>query len=171
VHVGMILRSDCGPGTRDPNQDVPQSYGSDKGVNDLSSRDKTKVREQLHELSKKVRFGVVDLDGRSGRTDPDEEQPGILGVKSIIWLGSDLYGAVQDETRMLMEEDDAYIDLYIAATLLHEVAHAAHFFFMGHREEDYFEDSLIAEAGFELESRIFGMILEIDLNDPFDSTW
>jgi hypothetical protein len=116
-------------------------------------------------------FGVHHLNGGAGGTAPEETQPGILGVRSIIWLGADLYGAAQDETRMLMEEDDAYIDLYITATLLHEVAHAAHFFFTGHREEDYFEDSLIAEAGFEFESRIFGMIPEIDLNDPFDSTW
>jgi hypothetical protein len=42
---------------------------------------------------------------------------------------------------------------------------------MGRREEDYFEDSLIAEAGYELESRIFGMVPEIDISDPFDSVW
>jgi hypothetical protein len=98
-------------------------------------------------------------------------QPGILGVKSTIWLGAYLYGAAQDETRMLMEEDNAYIDLSIAATLLHEVAHAANFSVMGHKEEDYFEESLVAEAGFELESRIFGMIPEIDIYDPFGSAW
>jgi hypothetical protein len=72
---------------------------------------------------------------------------------------------------MLMEEDNAYIDLSIAATLLHEVAHAANFSVMGHKEEDYFEESLVAEAGFELESRIFGMIPEIDIYDPFGSAW
>jgi hypothetical protein len=167
----VVFRDAWGPKAPDSNQEAPQSYGSDKGVNELFSRDKTKVREQLHALSKKIRFGLHDLNGASGQTDPEETQPGILGVKSIIWLGAGLYHAAQDETRMLMDEDKAYMDLFIAATLLHEVAHAAHFSIMGRREEDYFEDSLIAEAGYELESHIFGMVPEIDINDPFDSTW
>jgi hypothetical protein len=103
----VVFRDDWGPKASDSNQESPQGYGSDKGVGELSSRDKTKVREQLHELSKKIRFGLADLGGASGQTEPEETQPGVLGVMSTIWLGAGLYGAAQDETRMLMDEDKA----------------------------------------------------------------
>jgi hypothetical protein len=47
----------------------------------------------------------------------------------------------------------------MATTFLHEMAHAAHFHIMGpRRPEDFFEDALVAEAGYDYESRIFGML-------------
>jgi hypothetical protein len=46
----------------------------------------------------------------------------------------------------------------MATTLLHEMAHAASFHIMSRRHEDFFEDALVAEAGFDYVSRIFGML-------------
>jgi hypothetical protein len=53
----------------------------------------------------------------------------------------------------------AWLLFGLANTLLHEMAHAAHFHIMGpRRPEDFFEDALVNEAGFDYESRIYGIL-------------
>lgn len=59
----------------------------------------------------------------------------------------------------------------MAATLLHEMAHAANFHIMGLRPEDFFEDALVSEAGYDYESRIFGMVPDIIPTDLPGSAW
>lgn len=45
--------------------------------------------------------------------------------------------------------------------MLHEVAHALNVYYMLNYEDDFFEGSLVAEHGYELESRIFGLLPHI----------
>ena len=59
----------------------------------------------------------------------------------------------------------------MALTLLHEMAHAAHFHTMADRPEDFFEDALVAEGGYEYESRIFGMVADIKYTNPPHGEW
>jgi hypothetical protein len=49
------------------------------------------------------------------------------------------------------------MDFCLATTLLYDAVHAANFALLYERVDDYFEDSLIAEPGFELESRLLGL--------------
>lgn len=59
----------------------------------------------------------------------------------------------------------------MAVTLLHEMAHAAHIHTMGLRCEDFFEDALVAEAGFDYISQIFGMVPNMVPKQNASSTW
>jgi hypothetical protein len=60
--------------------------------------------------------------------------------------------------------ENALIDLDLACLMVHEVAHALNVYYQRNQEEDFFEGSLIAEHGFELESRIFGLIPHISVS-------
>lgn len=57
---------------------------------------------------------------------------------------------------------NAKVDFHIATTMLHELAHAAFNDVAGGELEDYFDESFVAESGFELESRIFGLCWDSD---------
>lgn len=57
-------------------------------------------------------------------------------------------GLTQDERRVKI--------VHKAFILLHEFAHALYAWRFGHDNEDFFEGSTIAEAGFELEARLVG---------------
>jgi hypothetical protein len=59
----------------------------------------------------------------------------------------------------------------MATTLLHEMAHATQNHVMGRRPEEFFEDALVAEAGFDYTSRIFGMLPNIAPPELLYSTW
>lgn len=138
---------------------APQSrerYGSDKSVNDLSTRDKNTVREQLLQLSEVVRFEFDDTIKHAGQCEPLTKPLGEHRCKSLIRLKPGLCTAAH--TKDITCEDLAFSDFYMAAAMLHEVAHAAGFDVMGKRREDFFEDAIVAEAGFEFVSRIFGLI-------------
>jgi hypothetical protein len=76
----------------------------------------------------------------------------------------------QGKGRHLPHERASLIFL-MATTLLHELAHAASYHIMGHRPEDFFEDVLVAEAGFEHESQILGMVPCISRKHPLNSAW
>lgn len=45
----------------------------------------------------------------------------------------------------------------LAVTIIHEIAHATLYALTNKEHEDFFEDSTIADAGFELETRLFGL--------------
>jgi hypothetical protein len=44
----------------------------------------------------------------------------------------------------------------LAIALLHELAHAVSYAITARQDEDFFEDAIVAEAGFEFEARLFG---------------
>jgi len=130
---------------------------SDKGINDLSLDDIKATRERLLLLVDRVQFEFADTKGNLGETRPLEQLPGERGCRSYIRLSTRLYSAAQNKDRGTIR--NAQTDSIIAMTLLHELAHAAMNDVMGNYVEDCFEESFVAEAGFELESRLFGLIL------------
>ena len=58
------------------------------------------------------------------------------------------------------DRQNANVDFTVAAIMLHELGHAIHHDIAGHAYEDCFEESYVAEAGFELVTRIFGLCPE-----------
>nr|OQO18670.1 hypothetical protein B0A51_14318 [Rachicladosporium sp. CCFEE 5018] len=57
----------------------------------------------------------------------------------------------------------------LAITLIHEAAHVAQAWAVGgQRAEDYFQDSLCAESGYELERQIFGGVVAIFTCEDFE---
>lgn len=59
----------------------------------------------------------------------------------------------------------------LAVALLHELAHAVSYAIMARRDEDFFEDAIVAEAGFEFEARLFGACPSYSANAPKLVQW
>lgn len=139
---------------------VPMHYKSNFAVGSLSRAAKKAVEEQLIGLSERIAFGVRnDLHPKClAQTRSNPPKDGEKGVSSRIWINAGVYKAVRDED---IPSKRAMLDLDLATVLLHEIAHAVCFHFNGNRPEDFFEDSLVAEAGFEYTARIFGASLVV----------
>jgi hypothetical protein len=147
----------------------PTQYAIDKGVGELDDRDIQAVQDERLKLAQRVSFVVENAGGTCGYTEMEVEVDGISGRDSIITLDTTIYQAGRDKGRTPVE--NARTTLLIASTMIHEAAHAAHFHLFGDKCEDFRDASLVAEAGFELESRIFGARPNILDNDYSFSSW
>jgi hypothetical protein len=78
----------------------------------------------------------------------------------VILVNINLYAAAQNGG--INDVHNANIDFSLTTTMLHELAHAAVNDVAGVGPEDYFEESFVAEAGFELESRTFELCWDSD---------
>ena len=150
--------------------DIPEEYRSIKGIGQLTPDEVKSLEEQLAALAPRVRFSLRSLPGRAfGVTEAEGSQESERGCRATICIGQELYDAVKNEHR---PTERALLDFAMAYTLLHELAHAANLHVMGKRDcEDFFEDTLIAEAGFDYISRIFGMQPTIFLEKLDAPTW
>lgn len=151
-----------------------EAYRSDRTIANLSPDDIAAVETKLLALAKMVTFHVSDQFKGSkngwcmalpppavpGLSRPTGTLPGDLpGVNSRIYLSSIWYDAVTVPPGPQRDYRSYRNDCFaVAMTLLHEIAHAANYAAMGARPEDFFEDSLIAEAGFEIVARLFGAV-------------
>lgn len=154
---------------------IPRKYACNKGVGQLSAEDNTAARQHLIKLADNIQFAIKDFEkqGTNGLCQAltnDSMVNYTHGYASIISISGELYRSVLlRDTRDA--EDAAALDFRLAMIMLHEVAHALGNANMGdHVVEDFFETSLVAENGFEFESRIFGMIPRINLK-PEISYW
>lgn len=59
----------------------------------------------------------------------------------------------------------------LAIALLHELAHAVSYAITARQDEDFFEDAIVAEAGFEFEARLFGACPSYSANAPKLVRW
>ena len=137
-----------------------ERYGSDKKINTLTPKDIEATLEELILLADRVEFKFFDTGDALGQCYCFTPVRAATGCKSVIVLSTDLYSAAQEK-----DCDDEYstkVDFQIANTMLHELAHAAFNDVAGDDLEDCFEESFIAESGFELESRIFGLCWDSD---------
>ena len=147
---------------------VPKQYACNKAVGQLSAKDIKDVRKALTGLAHKCHFQVRDVgDGILGETAVSD----LNKEYAIISIDDSVY------RRALLRQsysvaENALFDLELAMIMLHEIAHALNFHYMRGRLEGFFEGSLIAEHGFELESRIFGLCPHIPRQYPaLRSTW
>jgi hypothetical protein len=136
---------------------APTQYTSDKGVGELDDRDIQAVLDERIKLSKRIRYEIdTTYRGICGLCQCQPRVAGIRGRDSLITIETTLYQAAKDKDRT--PEENARMTLMLALVLLHEVAHAAHNHLFGIKYESFRETSICAEAGRELESRIFGAI-------------
>ena len=59
----------------------------------------------------------------------------------------------------------------LAVALLHELAHAVSYAITARQDEDFFEDAIVAEAGFEFEARLFGACPSYSAHAPRLVRW
>lgn len=134
--------------------------GHDKNINTLSLDDIEATREELILLADNIHFEFFDIGDAYGRTLCYVPVAGVDACKSVILLSMDLYSAARNGG--VNDVHNAKIDFSLATTILHELAHAVTNDVASDGLEDCFEESFVAEAGFELESRTFGLCWDSD---------
>lgn len=138
-----------------PNE--PCQYACDKAIGELDQTDIRYVEQQRNHLAERVLFKVADIGASTvGMCCPQPPNQGVRGCNSVICLSrSNIYDKILAPGQS--PEDIICLKFLLALTLLHELAHAAHHYLFGPNAfEDFRENSLVSEAGFEYESRLFG---------------
>lgn len=157
---------------RDGIRTVPMQYACNKGIGQLSAEDISSVRQHFVDLADCIHFKVTAFNkpGRQGQcTCADPSHDG-KGYNSIIEF-SDILCKLPHSKHKQTAKEIATVDLYIANIMLQEIVHALNFKLMGPRVEDFFETSFVAENGWELQSRIFGMVPYMNDANPSDTNW
>lgn len=145
--------------------EVPRQYACNKAIGQLTAKDIADVRKALAELAHKCHFQVREM-ASCGEAEELSTNEGY----STISIRGDIY------RRALLrknynKKERALIDFDLAITMLHEIAHALNIYYMRNRLEDFFESSLVAEHGWELESRLFGLVPVIaSTGSPLESS-
>ena len=143
----------------------PCQYACDKAIEELDEIDIRHVEHQRLRLAERVQFKITDPGaGVVGACFPCPPEEGVAGNKSVIEISRTLiFNKILAPGQS--PEDKIRLKFFLTCTLLHELAHAAHHhLFGGAAFEDFRENSLVSEAGFEYESRIFGQKPQFFLN-------
>ena len=143
----------------------PMEYACDNGIGELDDRDIQAVQAERLKLAKRIRYEVDTLVGCVAYTETLEEVDGISGCNSVITINIELYRDALEKRRPAKR--NALNSLLLAGAMVHEVGHAANIHLFGTKCEDFREVGLVAEAGFELQSRIFG----VTIANEFWQTW
>jgi hypothetical protein len=155
-------------------EDRPMKYSCDKGVGELDAADISAVQKERLALADRIRYRVSDLASDSiaeTRYRKPMECQNETGLRSEIYFSRKVYDVAMTKNSRTPHEE-ACIRLLLAATMLHEVAHAAHNHLFGrHKFEDFREASIVAEAGYEYEVRLFGLRPHIPRKNPVNSSW
>jgi hypothetical protein len=153
---------------------VPIQYACNKGIGQLSTEDIAAVRQQLIKLAGRVHFEVKDIRNTAviGLTDANDKPSDseVRGWDSTIFVSRRIYQRALLWTSS-NRKNTATMVFDIAILLLHEVTHALGNSLMGLHVEDFFEASLVAENGWELESRLFGICPHINDTNLSKSYW
>lgn len=149
---------------------VPEEYASNKSIGELTDYEMHAVDTHLDFLSKRVQFKIGYLPARAlgwtkFGTDPHGQDSATL---IEIWISHGFCNMILDNRD---PSKTAFLHFCMAIVLVHEFAHAAHMYILGGRPEDFFEDSLVAEAGFELSTRILGILPMIHPNNVSETHW
>lgn len=132
--------------------ELPRQYACNKAIGQLTADDLKEVREALAGLAHRCHFEVRDIPS-IGET----EQSSINDEYSLIFIKRGIYLRALNR-QAYNKTENALIDLELASTMLHEMAHALNICYMENRLESFFEGSIVAEHGWELESRLFGLV-------------
>ncbi|KAM0690183.1 hypothetical protein Q7P36_008950 [Cladosporium allicinum] len=137
---------------------------------ELDAEDIAAVQRERLTLASRIRYQVLDLH-KSSLAETQAEKPTQYksGTGSLILISKFLYNIALVRNRT--PEDYARVQIQVATTLLHEVAHAAHNHLYGTKLEDFREADLVAEASYKIEARLFGMRPGIKTHDPSYGPW
>jgi hypothetical protein len=153
-----------------PAKDLRHRYWSDKKIGELSSLDRQCVRTWLCSIADKITYSVRGCDGALAETNKlslgsSEESVG----HSLVCISrsehyNPLHGELPPGERLIRQFN-------LAIALLHELAHAISYAVTGRQKEDFFEDSIVAEAGFEFEAQLFGACPSFSSSAPKVVKW
>jgi hypothetical protein len=168
--LALITKSKHRSTLRGAAKDRRHRYWADKNIGELNSLDRECVRTWLCKIADKITYSVRGCDGALAEVEklPLGSSEKAMGRSLICISRSDHYNPLHGE---LPPGERIVRQFNLAVALLHELAHAISYAITGRQEEDFFEDSIVAEAGFEFEARLFGACPSFSSNAPKVVKW
>jgi hypothetical protein len=168
--LALITNSKHRSRLRGAAKDLRHRYWSDKKIGELSSLDRQCVRTWLCKIADVITYSVRGCDGALAETEklPLSSSENAMGRSLICISRSEHYNPLHGE---LPPRERIIRQFNLAVALLHELAHAISYAVTGREEEDFFEDSIVAEAGFEFEAQLFGACPSFSSSAPKVVKW
>jgi hypothetical protein len=168
--LALITNSKLRSRLRGGAKELRHRYWSDKKIGELNSLDRQCVRTWLCKIADKITYSVRGCDGALAETEklPLGSSENAMGRSLICISRSDHYNPLHGE---LPPGERIIRQFNLAVALLHELAHAISYAVTGREEEDFFEDSIVAEVGFEFEAQLFGACPSFSSNAPKAVKW
>jgi hypothetical protein len=152
-------------------KDLRHRYRSDKDIGELDDLDWQCVETWLCRIAGTITCSVRTCDyGALAETKkiPVGSSKSDLGQSIICISRKDHYNTLRGE---LSATERLIRQFNLAVALLHELAHAVSYAITARQDEDFFEDSIVAEAGFEFEARLFGACPSFSSSKPQLVEW
>lgn len=146
-------------------------YWADKRIGELDDLDRQCVKSWLHRIAETITYSVRTCDNGAlaeVKKIPLKSPKTGLGHSVICISRNEHYNPSRGE---LSTAERRIRQFSLAVALLHEIAHAVSYAITARQDEDFFEATTVAEAGFEFEARLFGACPSYSLNAPKLVQW
>jgi hypothetical protein len=132
--------------------------------------DRQCVRTWLLKNADEITYSARGCDGALAKTEklPLDSSEKAMGRSLNCISRSEHYNPLRGE---LPAAERNIRQFNLAVALLHELAHAISYAITARQEEDFFEDSIVGDAGFEFEAQLFGACPSFSSNPPKLVNW
>ncbi|GAB7326173.1 hypothetical protein MBLNU13_g10175t3 [Cladosporium sp. NU13] len=169
--LALITKSKHVSALRGTAKDLRHRFWSNKDIGKLEDLDRQCVDTWLRKVAETITYSVRTCDNgalaeiKKIPYDPSKTDLG----HCVICIGrKEHYDPLRGE---LSPTERLTRQFNLAIALLHELAHAVSYAITAGQDEDFFEDCIVAEAGFEFEARRFGACPSYSANTPKLVRW
>lgn len=169
--LALITKSKHVSSLRGAAKDLRHRFWSDKDIGKLEDLDRQCVDTWLRKVAEAITYSVRTCDNGALaeiKNIPYDSSKTDLGHCVICISRKEHYDPLRGE---LSPTERVIRQFNLAIALLHELAHAVSYAITARQDEDFFEDSIVAEAGFEFEARLFGACPSYSANAPKLVRW
>ena len=169
--LALITKSKHVSSLRGAAKEVRRRVWSDKDIGKLEDLDRQCVDTWLRRVADTITYSVRACDNGALaeiKKIPYDSSKIDLGRCIICISRKEHYDPLRGE---LPPTERLIRQFNLAIALLHELAHAVSYAITAREDEDFFEDAIVAEAGFEFEARLFGACPSYSASAPKLVQW
>lgn len=169
--LALITKSKHVSSLRGTAKDLRHRFWSDKDIDKLEDLDRRCVDTWLRRIADAITYSVRTCDNGALaeiKKIPYDPSKTDLGHCVICISRKEHYDPLRGD---LSPTERTIRQFNLAIAMLHELAHAVSYAITARQDEDFFEDSIVAEAGFEFEARLFGACPSYSANAPMLVRW
>jgi hypothetical protein len=169
--LALITKSKHVSTYRGTAKDLRHRFWSDKDIDKLEDLDRRCVDTWLRRVADAITYSVRTCDNGALaeiKKMPYDQSKTDLGHCIICISRKEHYDPLRGD---LSPTERTIRQFNLAIALLQELAHAVSYAITARQDEDFFEDAIVAEAGFEFEARLFGACPSYSSNAPKLVRW
>lgn len=169
--LALITNSKHVSAYRGTAKDLRHRFWSDKDIGKLEDLDRQCVDTWLRKVADAITYSVRACDNGALaeiKKIPYDGTKTDLGRCVICISRKEHYDPLRGD---LSPTERTIRQFNLVIALLHELAHAVSYAITARQDEDFFEDAIVAEAGFEFEARLFGACPSYSSNAPKLVRW